>query len=279
MSTETGIFGKIRRQGDALNKPLLLLQALGNLAQGRERLILFEELQDEHKTALRLFGVGSKNPQASYAFWRLQNDGLWEVESSSTPVPRMSNTDPTATELKRTKSKGGLSVEIFEKLNGRTALIKTEFEFLLSTYFSTELHASIRNFFRIDHDRSIFRDAVVEAYQRRCAISQISPSIDGFLIGLTATPIMRVELGGPLEPSNGLCLANHLAELFMIGYFTVVLQGGVFRVLLSNKATENQRPIRGSALRGGEPLHVPKSEDLMPKLDLLKWHKERVFIR
>jgi putative restriction endonuclease len=279
VNTGNSIFSKIRRQGDALNKPLLLLQALGNLAQGRERLILFEELQDQHKTALRLFGVGSKNPQASYAFWRLQNDGLWDVESSSNPVPRMSNTDPTATELKRTRSKGGLSVKIFEKLSSELSLIKAEFEFLLNTYFPADLHAIIRDFFCIDQERSAFRCAVIEAYQARCAISQISPKIDGLLIGLTATPIMRVELGGPLEPNNGLCLANHLAELFMVGYFTVVFQGGVFRVLLSNKATEQRGQIKGFAIRGGEPLHVPKIDNSIPRLDLLKWHKERVFIR
>lgn len=275
MNLGKSIFCKIRRQGDALNKPLLLLQALGNLAQGKERLLFFEEMEGQHSAAIRLFGVGAKNPHPSYAFWRLQNDGLWNVETSTAPVPRTSNTDPTAKELRRKKAKGGLSREIFKKLSGKPSLIKKEFDFLLNEYFPKELHACIRNFFCIDLDREAFRNSIADAYKGKCAISHFCPKIDGFFIGLTAVPIKRIELGGPLDVKNGLFLADHLAQLFMVGYFTVVLQGGNFRVLLSNKALRNS----DFALRGGEPLNIPKNDSLAPNIDFLKWHKEKVFIR
>jgi putative restriction endonuclease len=56
---------------------------------------------------LQEFGTPSTRPSAQYPFWRLEGDGLWEVEAPVDLAPRLSNTDPKVTELRRDGVRGG----------------------------------------------------------------------------------------------------------------------------------------------------------------------------
>ena len=70
-----------KRHGErAPHKPLLILLAVGRLQRGEP---------DSHRSPrrprlnelLQEFGTPSTRPSAQYPFWRLQGDGLWEVEA------------------------------------------------------------------------------------------------------------------------------------------------------------------------------------------------------
>jgi putative restriction endonuclease len=272
------LFDKIRRQGDSLNKPLLIIQALASVSRGESRLTPYAAIERVHKTALRLFSIGSKQPNPSYAFWRLQNDKLWDVESELLPTPRKSNTDPTPAELRRVGARGGFKKSIFDSLRRDPSLLESEFDRLLQAYFPNSLHDTIRTFFGLNAKTSEFAALVLEAYQNRCAISGFSAEVVSRSIGVRAASIKWLELGGPCEARNGICLASHLAEMFMLGCFTVVMQGGVFRVLLSDKVRiKIGRSAGGFLIRGGEPLSVP-SGHLAPDPEFLLWHKQHVFL-
>lgn len=62
-----------RREGErAPHKPLLLLLALGALAQEKPRLIPFAEFDKPLQDLLREFGPPRKSFHSEYPFWRLQ---------------------------------------------------------------------------------------------------------------------------------------------------------------------------------------------------------------
>ncbi len=278
MKSKSQFFEKIRRQGDSRNKPLLILQALASISRGEERLRPFAEIEKLHKAALLLFSGGSKNPNPSYAFWRLQNDNLWDVESKSPPKPRKSNSDPTAAELRRVCAKGGLKRSIFDALSKDSLLLLEESENLIQTYFPSCLHGAIREFFGLNAGDSGFSSSVLAAYNSRCAISGFSAQVGAYSIGIVATPIHWLDCGGAPEVSNGVCLAKHFSEMFMLGCFTIVVQGGIFRVLLSERVDiTTKRAAGGYLIRGGEPLTVPDG-DLAPDPRFLMWHKRHVFL-
>ena len=63
----------------APHKPLLVLYAIGKLLRGEGRLIPYSEVDEKLGDLLRDFGPKRKNYQTQQPFWRLQNDGVWEI--------------------------------------------------------------------------------------------------------------------------------------------------------------------------------------------------------
>ena len=65
----------------APNKPLLVLWAIGRCMSGQERLATYERIDDELSRLMREFGRPGSGIRTHYPFWRLKNDGVWEVLS------------------------------------------------------------------------------------------------------------------------------------------------------------------------------------------------------
>lgn len=264
---------------EALNKPLMLLQAIGSICEGLPRLIAFDQIEKKHREALLLFGQKQKASPASYAFWRLQNDKIWEVNSDTAPLLRKSNSDPTSAGLRKANATGGFKEALYKKFQGDPLYLNGEVDFLLREFFPSKLHSVIRSFFGIEiSDEKRFSQAVLEAYQFKCAILKQSFSVNSFPLGLCAAPIKRFRDGGSCGPENGICLTENLADLFLVGGFTVVAQGDRYRVLISPKLSFHSDRNAGTLLRGGEPLSVPSDREQRPDQDLLKWHKRHIFI-
>lgn len=72
------------QRGDerAPHKPLLVLHALGRVARGEPRLVAFADVEAELAELLEEFGRPRSRQQPRYPFWRLQTDGIWEVEGA-----------------------------------------------------------------------------------------------------------------------------------------------------------------------------------------------------
>ena len=77
----------------APHKPLLLLMALANCQRRGKRLIPFAEIDGTLRRLLVDFGPYRKSYHTEYPFWRLKNDGIWQLERAELVQTRKSNTD------------------------------------------------------------------------------------------------------------------------------------------------------------------------------------------
>jgi putative restriction endonuclease len=265
--------------GVALNKPLLLLQAIGDVLAGRSRLQLFTDMEGMHRTALLHFSLNKRSPNPAYAFWRLQSEGIWQVISDSPLKARGGNTDPTVAELRRKNARGGFSEQNYHALRTNSCLVEQAVEILLSKYIPYQLHADIRDYFGLRPTRILqFRQDVLSAYGNACAITRFGATLCATLSGLTAVPIRWPETGAPLTVNNGIALSSHLASAFLMGGFTIVRQGPVYRVLTSSTLSQPGSQLASRSLHGGEKLFVPASAELTPCSDFLDWHRRYIFI-
>jgi len=77
----------------APHKPLLLLYALARASRSRDRFLPYTEIDEKLRQLLIGFGPTRKNYHPEYPFWRLQNDGLWELKNAEKVGLRTGNTD------------------------------------------------------------------------------------------------------------------------------------------------------------------------------------------
>ena len=71
----------------APHKPLLLLLILARKSRALPDEVTFTEIEDTVRDLLFEFGPSRKSYHPEYPFWRLQNDGIWEV-ASDVPMSR-----------------------------------------------------------------------------------------------------------------------------------------------------------------------------------------------
>ena len=93
-----------RRGGErAPHKPLLALYAIARLLRCEPRMIPYVEIDRELGKLLMEFGPHRQSYHPEYPFWRLQNDGIWEVS------PKEGLTSRTATRTLRKASCSSLT--------------------------------------------------------------------------------------------------------------------------------------------------------------------------
>jgi putative restriction endonuclease len=111
-----------------------------------------------------------------------------------------------------------------------------------------------------------FRVAVMEAYQRRCAISdgKVLPTLD-------AAHIRPYGEGGAHKKSNGVLLRKDIHCVFDLGYVTIDPN---YRFVVSNEVKE--RFDNGEEYRRlhGKILRRPNQRSDWPDPELLRWHNE-----
>jgi putative restriction endonuclease len=263
--------------GRALNKPLLLLQAIGDVLSGRPRLQSFSAMEPTHRAALLRFSLNKRSPNPAYAFWRLQSEGVWQIESDGILTPRSSNSDPTAAELRRKNGRGGFTRHDYDSLRNNAAFAEQAVETLLSQYFPYHLRSDIRDYFGLRAaEISTFQKNVLAAYKNVCAITRLGSLLGTSPLGVVAVPIRWPSTHAPLTVNNGIALSSHLASAFLTGGFTIVQQGLIYRVLKSSKlklAVKDGTKM----VHGGERVSVPSSADLIPSAGFLNWHRRYVF--
>ena len=66
----------------APHKPPLLLYALARSRRNRHRFIPYREVYAKLKQLLIDFGPTRRSYHPEYPFWRLQNDGTWELKNA-----------------------------------------------------------------------------------------------------------------------------------------------------------------------------------------------------
>lgn len=88
-----------RGEQRAPHQPLLLLYALGRLVNDNERLIPYADVDRDLRSLLLEFGPERKACHTEYPFWRLQNDGIWELTNIEHVETRKGHTDGKKSEL------------------------------------------------------------------------------------------------------------------------------------------------------------------------------------
>jgi len=194
-------FQKIRRFSAnghrAPHKPLLILYALAQWQHSKGELS-FEEIEEPLNELIRDFG-GIGNPRSQYPFIRLCNDRVWVVKDQNGLI-LPSTTDYSPTELKRMKAIGSFTPELMPWLSefkNREALIQT---IILENFPETYHYDLIDRYNLVDPTGSMyisvrktrnpeFRNRILDAYQRSCAICGYQIRKGDQLVGLEAAHI------------------------------------------------------------------------------------------
>jgi putative restriction endonuclease len=115
-----------------------------------------------------------------------------------------------------------------------------------------------------------FRVLVIDAYQRRCAVTG-----EKTLPVLEAVHIRPYASQGPHRVSNGILLRSDLHKLFDVGYVTVTPD---LKLEVSPRLREEWHNGREYYAHHGEKLNfMPADPSNRPSTEFLGWHNEEVF--
>ena len=216
----------------APHKPLLLLYALGKCQRGAPRAIPYAEVDPALQQLLRTFGPARKSYHSEYPFWRLQQDGIWELQGAEHVVPRQSNHDAKKSELLKYAVHGGFPAPIYTVLRDHPRLLVEIAADLLERNFPESIHEDIldavglnlhiETMIRATRDPQ-FRVRVLTVYGYTCAVCGFDVRLGETALGIEAAHIKWYQAGGPNIETNGLalCILHH--KLFDRGAFTIAL--------------------------------------------------------
>lgn len=289
---------QIWQSGDrrAPHKPLLLLWALGRCLNKKPRLAPFESVRKELAKLLQAFGPHRKTIHAEDPFWRLQNDGIWEIDRPNL-VGIQDNGSPRVKDLRDHQIHGGLKQSDYEAFAEDPALALWLAEKLVISHFPNTLHdevleATLGIDNPMEHEfietptedefttvrqrrrHSTFRKLVLSAYRQRCAVCEFSAKLNENTIALDAAHIMWHKSKGPPEVNNGLALCSLHHKLFDRGAFTLdtKLNIVVSKSIEGTGIEETLQKFHGKRLEA-----PPLSESLWPYKSYIEWHQTEVF--
>ncbi len=247
----------------APHKPLLLLMALARCARGEAREIPYREVDAKLGALLREFGPKRQSYHPEYPFWRLQNDGIWVVRDADKLARRTGKDDARKSELLKLNPPGGLTEDIWSALRKDRSLLAEAAMAILEAEFTPSYHEDILAAVGLDiatlptagaataKRDPAFRERVLRAYERRCAVCGFDLRLGTQDVALEAAHIKWHQAGGPDIEGNGLALCSLHHKLLDRGAFTVTTER---RVLVS-------QDVSGSAGVAGASVAVPRGGD------------------
>ncbi|MDR5778114.1 HNH endonuclease [Caballeronia sp. LZ065] len=281
-----------RRNGErAPHKPLLILMALALFQQG-VRDIPFREYESRLCELLREFAPQRRTLYPEAPFVRLKNDAIWEVTLGTNRNIVLLENDLSKGQLRNLDASGRFSPDVQTFLESDPKAITTIARVLLTAHFPESIHSDILDAVGLALDDSTtlknedetaarqrrrdprFREAVLTAYQYRCALCDLDLRIGNITIGLEAAHIKWHQASGPDAVENGIALCCLHHKLFDIGAFTL---GDHRRVLVSEKAHGGQRFEEILLRHHGGQLNAPVRTEHHPAGGFVEWHRQQVF--
>ena len=291
----------------APHKPLLLLLVLGRVWRGEPRLASYgRDVHQSLKKLLKDFGPPRSRLYPELPFWHLRSDrlppdhlqsesgALWELAGAEGLTMRPG---PTAAILKRQEVKGGLVEPLHRLLCRQPGLVHEAANRLLHGHFPESMHDAIRE--RVGLPRAAaagnmmvregeaqspqprrdpeFRDAVLRAYERRCAVCDFDLRIADDLFGLEAAHIQWHAAGGPDSVPNGLALCSFHHKALDRGVIGLDRESGEYRLLVSNELTGRSPAFAEVLDLRGRPLRSPQENEQRPAPEYVGWHRREVF--
>ena len=267
----------------APHKPLLVLYAIGKLLRGEDRLISYaDDIEENLKNLLREFGPRRDHYNPQFPFWRLQNDGIWEV-SNADKIGLTPSGDAHITDLRNYNASGGFNETISEQLQNDSELTFEIIQSLLDAHFPPSLHEDILQAVNIELPlqafdtrtrTSNFRINVLRAYEYRCAVCGFDVKLGNTPIALDACHIKWQKADGPDEAVNGLALCVMHHKLFDRGAFTLSRQ---WQILVSDEAHGSVGLQEWLKNFHGQTINFPQRQTYYPEMDFISWHVREVF--
>ena len=273
-----------KRGGErAPHKPLLILFALGKCSRGEDRWISFSEVNENLKELLVEFGPPRGSIHPEYPFWRLQNDGVWELSEGADRLRRRQNqTDALKSELIKHKVCGSFPVKLFDALIKDQRLLAEVAENILEKNFPPSIHEDILHAVGLDiwqkttrrkRDPS-FQHRILVAYEYKCAICGYDVRLNNVSIGLEAAHIKWHQAGGPDTEDNGLALCVLHHKILDRGAITLDED---YKILVS-QLVNGSRGLQDLLLCfHNQRIRMPQSFAFYPNRRYISWHQEQVF--
>lgn len=126
----------------SLYKPLLLFYTLSKYYSGEQRLIEFSKIEIALSNIVNKFFEDLEHKNFHYAFGRLENDDIWEVENCC-ELKHTNSGDLIRPELLIKKTHGGFTQEIYQALLNDKTLLLNIVDHLLNRYFPLKLHKAL----------------------------------------------------------------------------------------------------------------------------------------
>ena len=264
----------------APHKPLLLLLVLGRRSQGLPDEVSFAALEGKLTDLLVEFGPLRQANHPEYPFWRLQNDGIWEV-TSDIPLSTPPHANALVTELRQNNTRGRLSQSALDELSSRPRLLIEVAQSILGRHFPDSLHediaAAVGLALKADVRRRRdprFRDKVLMAYEYSCAICGLDLRLRNVTIGLEAAHIKWHQVHGPDVEENGLALCATHHKLFDFGGFSLTDSG----IIIVSRQLNGSGEFADRVLKHhGTAVRPPQDPAHSPGKKYVSWHQEQVF--
>lgn len=271
--------------GRAPYKPLLLLWALGQLRAGKENLFSYAASEQSISQLIDEFSpVSATNRyRAEMPFFHLESE-IWQLTGDGELQAKRSV-------LRRHNAVGKFRPEVESLLRTDDGLIEELAHFLVSTHFTETYLDPIFSAVGLDSGATQvsslgvvidqkkrdpkFRNAVLMAWRKQCAMCGFDGELSNSSVGLEAAHVKWFSQGGPDELDNGLALCELHHALFDLGVLGITQ---AHRILVSNgfvgKSDVSKRLVYD--LHDRELLE-PAPNKPMPALDFVGWHQKEVF--
>lgn len=283
------------KKGDqrAPNKPLLVLWAIGRCLCGQPRLAPYTLVEKELRMLLRQFGPPRPTIHTEAPFWRLQGDGIWEIDRPG--LVRAPKGNPSEPDLRLHNIRGGLTKSDYEAFRARPALALQVADELVAKHFPYTLQDQVLDATSIalglgsseDPEKTErwlinrrrwrdprFRADVLKAYGDRCAVCEFAGRLGDTPLAIEAAHIKWHQARGPDVVENGISLCSLHHDLFDSGAFTILPED---KVLVAGV-------VHGTGVEAalgqyhGAPLKSPPLEGFpRPHPKFLRWHQREVF--
>ena len=265
----------------APHKPLLVLWAVGRCLRGEERFVSYMEADKVLTKLLAQFGPHRKVVHTEAPFWRLQNDGVWEVPNAHRiTVGPGGNAHKSS--LLRENAHAGFPRIIQEALQDNEELAFQLATKLVDAHFPPSIRKEVLHTVGIEAEfslsrrrrrDSLFSVSVLRAYDYRCAVCDFAVRLNDDPVALEAAHIRWHQARGPDEIRNGLALCALHHRLFDKGAFTVSRE---HKVMVAKSAAG-----RGFDMSLGrfeaKTIVLPKGDEEQPEKNFLNWHAREVF--
>ena len=272
------------QRGDerAPHKPLLVLYAIGKVLRREGRLLPFAEVDVKLGELLREFGPKRNVQRTQLPFWRLQNDGVWEIPDADR-IEVSSGGDVKRGDLFRFEVAGGFTENIARQLQNDSSLALDIVQNMLDAHFPSSIHEdilqavgieiSLKSPGQLQRDPN-FRLNVLKAYEYRCAVCGFDVKLGLQPVALEAAHIKWHQAGGPDEEVNGLALCSLHHKLFDRGAFTL---SNALEVLVSDDAHGSVGFQEWLMCFHRKKLHFPQRQIFYPSENFTQWHVQEVF--
>ena len=268
----------------APHKPLLLLWLLGRASRGEAAAVPYSDVAEPLAHLLQEFGPPRDTVHPEYPFHRLQSDGIWLVTDMAGQRVWSPRNDPSPKRLIGMGAVGEVPALLWAAVRKDTLLRAEIAHALLDAFWPETYHWSILQEVGLDPCTDVtragakrdprFREAVLRAYERRCAVCGYDARLRDGSFGLEAAHVRWHCYGGPSSVDNGvaLCDLHHTAlDRGAIGL------DGEHRIQVSAELVGGEA-VTGSLLAfAGRVLRRPQAGCAPVRGAYIAWHRETVF--